>query len=153
MKRREAGLHGAGFRFVVQICEGVESVWIDADDPIEVTGRIPVVGVILDARDRAVAVVVEAGIDCRRCEQVRDMEERRGRVGVSVDVDAEQRFMVDFRKQPLLVLELEVIPQPPVQRFSERAALRVVVHALRVQEPGYAALGPDHPRLRQETLV
>ena len=61
--------------------------------------------------------------------------------------------MVDLRKEPLLVLELEVRSQPRVQRFPEGAALRVVVHAFRVQEAGNPVLTPEHPRLRQEALV
>ena len=68
-ERRGAGL-------VVQLREVFERVPIDPDDPVGMFGRAPVSGFVLDAGHGTVAVVVEAGIDGRRCEEVRDVCER-----------------------------------------------------------------------------
>ena len=138
---------------VVQRCEAGEGILVHLDDPMGVAGRVPVVRVILDAGHGAAAVVVETGIGRGGREEVRDVEERGIGSRAAVDVDAEQRVVIHLRKEPLLVLELKVRPQPRVQRLPKRAALRVVVHAFRMQEARDAGLASDHPRLGDEALV
>ena len=78
---------------------------------------------------------------------------RGQRARLAVDVDAERCFVVYVREQLLLVLELQVRPQPLVQRFAERAALGIVIDTFRVQESGGGPLTSDYPGLRHEALV
>ena len=138
---------------VVQRREAGDGILVHLDDPMGVAGRAPVVRVILDAGHGAAAVVVETSIGRGGREEVRDVEERGVGSHAAVDVDAEQRFVMDLRKEALLVLELKVRPQPRVQRLPKRAAFRVVVYAFRMQEARDAGLASDHPRLGDEALV
>ena len=55
-------------------------------------------------------------------------------------------------EQPFLVLKLEVRAQTWVKPRAELSALRVVVHALGMEEAGNAAIASDHPTLWQEAL-
>ena len=153
MQGRQSRHEPRGAWHVAQRCEAGERIHVHLDDPMGVADRVPVVRIILDARHGAAAVVVETGIDRGGREEIRDVEERGIGSHVAVDVDAEQRFVMDLRKEPLLVLELKVRPQPRVQRRPQRAAFRVVVHALRMQEARDATLASDHPRLGYEALV
>ena len=150
---RQPRLKGRGAGLVVQLREVAEGIGIDHDGAVGMSCRVPVPGVVLDAGDGAAIVVIEASVGGRRREEIPDVDEAREQADVAVDVDAEQRLVMHVREEPLLVLELEVRPQPRVQGFPERATLRVVVHALRVQEARDAVPAADHPRLRQEALV
>ena len=139
--------------FLVQLREALERRRADGYHAVGVASGVPLVVVVLDAGNGAAAVVVEAGVHGRGREQVGDVREQRLGTRPAVDVDAEQRLVMNVGEQPLLVLELEVGAQAGVQRRPERAALGRVVHALRVQEAGHAVAAADHPRLGQEALV
>ena len=93
MHRRQSSLSWGSAWLVIQLCEELELYVGHPNDATVVAASVPLVLIVLDARNRPDSGVGMALADSRRLEEIGYVDELRARCRRPVDVDGESGFV------------------------------------------------------------